>query len=101
MDKIDWKTKLTSRKFWVAVIGFVTPLLIAFGISENDAAQVASIIMAGGTLVAYILGEGLVDSARVKSETKTVSTITNIKGNSEDLAAALNGGNGDDGKNVQ
>lgn len=100
MDKIDWKTKLTSRKFWVAVIGFVTPLLIAFGISENDAAQVASIIMAGGTLVAYILGEGLVDSARVKSETKTVSTITNIKGTSEDLATALNSGNGD-GKNVQ
>ena len=99
MDKIDWKTKLTSRKFWVAVIGFVTPLLIAFGISENDAAQVASIIMAGGTLVAYILGEGLVDSARVKSETKTVSTITNIKGTSEDLATALNSGKGA-GKNV-
>lgn len=22
---IDWKRKLTSRKFWAAVVGFVTP----------------------------------------------------------------------------
>lgn len=89
--KIDWKSKLTSRKFWVAVIGFVTPLLIAFGLSESNASQIASIIMAGGTLIAYIVGEGMVDSARVKSETKTVSTVTTIKGNSTDLANALNG----------
>lgn len=90
--KIDWISKLTSRKFWIAVIGFVSPLLIAFGVTESDATQIASIIMAGGTLIAYIVGEGLVDSARVKSETKTISTITNIKGNSTDLANALGNG---------
>lgn len=63
MDKIDWKRKLTSRKFWAAVIGFVVPLCIAFGVSESEAAQVASIIMAGANLIAYIIGEGLVDAA--------------------------------------
>ena len=26
--KIDWKKKLTSRKFWAAVVGFVVPLLL-------------------------------------------------------------------------
>ena len=26
--KIDWKRKLTSRKFWTAIAGFVTPLLL-------------------------------------------------------------------------
>lgn len=61
---IDWKTKLTSRKFWAAVIGFVTPVMAASGMTENQIAQVAAIIMAGGTLIAYIIGEGLVDAAR-------------------------------------
>lgn len=63
MDKIDWKRKLTSRKFWAAVVGFVTALLIGFGMGENDVAQVTSIIMAGATLIAYIIGEGLVDAS--------------------------------------
>lgn len=61
--KIDWKRKLTSRKFWICVVGFVTPLLIAFGISENSATQIASIITAGASCVAYIIGEGMADSA--------------------------------------
>ena len=75
---IDWKTKLTSRKFWVAVIGFVVPLLIAFGFTDNQATEVASIIMAGANMIAYIIGEGMVDSSRIQTETK--STITTIKG---------------------
>lgn len=60
--KIDWKRKLTSRKFWAAIVGFVTPLLIAFGAQKETATEVAGIIMAGGTLIAYIIGEGMVDA---------------------------------------
>lgn len=66
MEKINWKQKLTSRKFWAAVVGFVTAILIGFGVGENDVAQVTSIIMAGATLIAYIIGEGLVDASRNK-----------------------------------
>ena len=65
--KINWKEKLTSRKFWAAVIGFVTSVCAAFGISELTVEQVVAIIAAGATLIAYIIGEGLVDAARVKS----------------------------------
>ena len=64
MKNIDWKAKLTSRKFWMAVVTFVTSLIIAFGASEVVATQVTSIIMAGATMIAYIIGEGLVDSSR-------------------------------------
>lgn len=64
--KIDWKRKLTSRKFWAAVVGFVTPLLISFGISEGDVTQIVSIIMSGATLIAYIIGEGMADSNNSK-----------------------------------
>lgn len=59
---IDWKKKLTSRKFWMAVVAFVTPLLLAFGMAENDVTQVVAIIMAGADVVAYIIAEGLVDA---------------------------------------
>lgn len=63
----NWKQKLTSRKFWVAVIGFVTPTLLAYGVAEETVTQVAGIIMAGATLIAYIIGEGLVDASRTET----------------------------------
>ena len=59
---IDWKKKLTSRKFWMAIVGFITPLLLAFGVAENDVTQIVAIIMAGADVVAYIIAEGLVDA---------------------------------------
>lgn len=63
MNKIDWKRKLTSRKFWAAVVGFITPIMIAAGAGDNEITRVAAIVMGGATLIAYIIGEGLVDSA--------------------------------------
>lgn len=62
MKKIDWIRKLTSRKFWAAVVGFVTALLVAFKVDAGSIEQVASIIMSFASLIAYILAEGLVDS---------------------------------------
>lgn len=66
---IDWKRKLTSRKFWTAIIGFVTPMLLAFGVAENDVTQVVAIIMAGADVVAYIIAEGLVDANNANTNT--------------------------------
>lgn len=63
MDTIDWKKKLTSRKFWVSICSLVTNLIIAFGGTEDTTVRVAGIIMAGATVIAYIIGEGLVDAA--------------------------------------
>lgn len=64
--KINWKQKLTSRKFWAAAIGFVTAVLTAFNVPNLTVEQVVAIITACSTLIAYIIGEGLVDSARIK-----------------------------------
>lgn len=61
---INWKQKLTSRKFWAAIVGFVTPMLLAFGVAEASVTQVVAIIMAGADVVAYIIAEGLVDANR-------------------------------------
>ena len=69
--KINWKQKLTSRKFWAALIGFVTALMVAFGVNNLTIEQVVALITAASTLIAYIIGEGMVDAARVKAETTT------------------------------
>lgn len=66
MEKIDWKKKLTSRKFWAALCNFVAMLVVAFGGSEQVAVQITGIIMAGATVIAYIIAEGLVDAANVQ-----------------------------------
>ncbi len=68
MNEINWKQKLTSRKFWAAVIGFVTALMVAFGVNDLTIEQVVAIITAASTLIAYIVGEGIVDAARINSE---------------------------------
>lgn len=62
-NKIDWIRKLTSRKFWLAVSNFVGMLIVALGGTDNQAAQVTALIIAGATVLAYIIGEGLVDAA--------------------------------------
>lgn len=62
MHKIDWVSKLTSRKWWTSITSFVTLLIVAFGGTESAAAQVAAIIMAGAIVIGYTIGEGLIDS---------------------------------------
>lgn len=66
--KIDWKQKLVSRKFWAALVGFITTLLVAFGVPDLQIEQVAAVITAAATLIAYIIGEGLVDAKRAEKE---------------------------------
>ncbi len=62
--KTDWKRKLTSRKLWAAAAGFVTMLMVYCGRNAGEAEQAAALIMAGASLVAYIIGEGLADGGR-------------------------------------
>lgn len=68
MNKINWKQKLTSRKFWAAIIAVVTTILVAFNVSNLTIEQVVAVITAASVLIAYIVGEGLVDAARIKAE---------------------------------
>ncbi len=55
--------KLTSRKLWMSLASFVMNLLVFFGCKENTATQVAALIMAGATVIGYVIGEGLADSS--------------------------------------
>jgi uncharacterized membrane protein len=70
MEKINWKQKLSSRKLWAAFIGFVSALLLAFNVPEMTIQQVVGVITSGSVLIAYIVAEGKVDSARVTQPTE-------------------------------
>lgn len=63
MNKIDWVRKLTSRKFWMALVAFITALLVAFNVDTGSVEQITSIIMSFASLIAYILAEGFVDAS--------------------------------------
>ena len=65
MDKIDWRRKLSSRKFWSAVIGFVTSILYGFNAADVTVEKVTAISTAGSCLIAYILAEGWIDANEV------------------------------------
>ena len=61
MNMKDLKTKLTSRKFMVAVAGIIGGIaLIAGGNTTEGATMIAT------SVVAYLAAEGLIDMAAVK-----------------------------------
>lgn len=72
--KINWLKKLTSRKFWLAVASFVSMMIVAFGGAESTATQVSALIMAGASVVGYLIAEGLADSTAQSTTTEVEGT---------------------------
>lgn len=66
MNQVNWKQKLTSRKLWAALIGVIVGLAAAFGIEENEYAQIVGVVGSIVSAVSYIFGEAAVDAAREK-----------------------------------
>lgn len=79
MTKINWKRKLTSRKLWVSICGFTSLLVVAMGGTESEAAQASAIIMAGATVVSYIIGEGMADAANNVPEVGATETVKELE----------------------
>ena len=74
MSKINWKQKLSSRKFWAGVASAVTMFLGIFGISEDLIANIAAIIVGAGGVIVSVLSETAVDVARAQN-TQTVEVV--------------------------
>ena len=66
MTKADMIRKLTSRKLWVAVAGFVAGMVVAFSGESTTAETVSGLILQGGAVVSYILAEGWTDAAHTE-----------------------------------
>lgn len=65
---INWKQKLTSRKWWVAVAAFVVAALMLFNVDSGTAEKVGALILLAADVVAYTLAESMVDTAHAKRE---------------------------------
>jgi len=65
---MDWKRKLSSRKFWAAVAGFITAIGAALRMSPDSVNHITSVVMALGVLMIYMLSEAYVDGNRKEQE---------------------------------
>lgn len=91
MKKEDIIRKLCSRKFATALIGFITAILVAFKLPENDIAQITAIVGSFLTLIAYILAEGQTDVAALNAQTtNTTISKTESKSNVTNMSKDLN-----------
>jgi hypothetical protein len=63
---INWKRKLSSRKFWALAAAFITAVLVLFNASEADIVKITAIITAGGSAITYILAEGSIDAKKIE-----------------------------------
>lgn len=67
--KIDWKRKLSSRKFWALIAGFVAGIIVFVKSPERSPEAVGGLVVMLGSIVSYVIGEGLADSKRDITET--------------------------------
>lgn len=68
---MNWKKKLSSRKFWAAISGVVISVMVAFNADAGEQEKVTGVIAATGTLAIYMLAEGGADKAAAKKDDKT------------------------------
>lgn len=61
---MNLKEKLTSRKFWAAVAGFVAGMAVVFGLDESIITQVAGVVGSIASVISFIVVEGKVDAAK-------------------------------------
>lgn len=75
---MDWKRKLTSRKFWAMLADFIGMMLIAFHVAQDTATQITAMIMAGGGIIAYIIGEAIADAGNA-TVTHVVESVAEVE----------------------
>jgi len=61
--KINWRSKIASRKFWALVAALVTANLVLFGVNEETIVKVTAVLTQFGAVVTYILVEGSIDKS--------------------------------------
>lgn len=61
---MDWKRKLTSRKFWMAMAAFIVGIVIYIqSPDKGNPDAITGLVMVTGAAIAYIVGEGFADGA--------------------------------------
>lgn len=68
--------KLSSRKLWLAIAGVATGIALALGVEQSQITTVAGAVTAVVSVVTYIITEGKIDAAAVKTTQDTVKAVT-------------------------
>lgn len=63
MNKETIIRKLTSRKLWVAIAGFVSGVIVAMDGDAGTAETISGLILQGASVLGYLLAEGLADAS--------------------------------------
>ena len=70
MNKINWAQKLSSRKFWVAMIALVVSVVAFTNCDQGTVEKIVALVGAIGSMVMYMLSETMVDKAREENKTE-------------------------------
>lgn len=65
---MNWKRKLTSRKWWAAMIGVAISLMVLLGVDSETSERITALITAVSSAVAYTLAEGFVDGKAINNK---------------------------------
>ena len=79
----SWKDKLTSRKLWLSIAAFVTMMIVYCTGDAEKAERISALIMAGATVIGYMVSEGLTDAAHAEDKQSDFVTDTNVGGKTE------------------
>ncbi|MDO4800182.1 MAG: hypothetical protein Q4A52_06680 [Bacillota bacterium] len=82
MNKINWRQKFGSRKFWALLAGLAISVGVVIGAGDAEMAKIAGLITALGAVVSYMFSEASIDNARTFAEAE--KEIARIK--SEDYS---------------
>lgn len=63
-----YKNLLADRSFWAALIALVTCVLVACNVPQGSIEQITSFIGGLGTIIAYIISNGITQAARIKAD---------------------------------
>lgn len=67
---MNWKQKLTSRKWWAAVTGVIVSVMVLMNVDSEQSERITALITAVSSAVAYTIAEGFVDAAAVAKNDK-------------------------------
>ena len=68
MNKINWAQKLSSRKFWAALMALVVCIVAFTNCDQGTTEKIVALVGAIGSMAMYILGETAVDKAREENK---------------------------------
>lgn len=68
-----FKSLFTDKSFWAALVSVVSCVCVALNVSQGSITQIASFISGIGTVIAYIINNGIQTAAAIKAQAQVDS----------------------------